>query len=155
MDTRTRRCVFLGYPNGYSGYNLDPQAIFVSRDLVLHEDYFLLRIIHLPFIKRIILFSSTIFRITLMIPTSHSLLIPSRFILSLLSLPLDPPSWPLPITQIIHRQSTRPRKTPSHLHDCHCYIVNSAITKLQSSDSSKSLSTTLICQILYILYRPT
>lgn len=43
FDTRTRRCVFIGYPFGqkaYRLYDLDTNVIFTSRDVIFHETIF-------------------------------------------------------------------------------------------------------------------
>lgn len=40
---RVRTCVFLGYPPGYKGYKLydiEPKQIFISRDVIFHENVF-------------------------------------------------------------------------------------------------------------------
>ncbi|PKH48991.1 hypothetical protein CRG98_050339, partial [Punica granatum] len=45
---RSRRCIFIGYPNGKKGwklYDLDTEEVFVSRDVVFYEDSF-------PFVKK-------------------------------------------------------------------------------------------------------
>lgn len=41
--SRSRKCIFLGYPPGKKGwklYDLDKQTTFVSRDAIFYEDQF-------------------------------------------------------------------------------------------------------------------
>lgn len=43
FQDRARACVFLGYPSGYKGYKLldiQSQAVFISRNVVFHENLF-------------------------------------------------------------------------------------------------------------------
>lgn len=46
FDPRSKACVFLGYPSGYKGYklmDLESNRIFISRNVLFHEDIFPLR----------------------------------------------------------------------------------------------------------------
>lgn len=107
---RAKACIFLGYPAGYKGYklmDLESNNIFISRNVMFHEEVF-------PLLKKNgsrdldELFNS-------MDSESSAPILPS---------PNNPPSPNIPISFPSHPTdsvSSRLKKPPSHLKDYHCY----------------------------------
>lgn len=103
---RSRACIFLGYPSGYKGYklmDLESNKIFISQNVVFHEDLFPLKT-ESPFQVPEWLTPKTSEPPVIHSHPSHS----------------SSPSIPIPPSEI---SKSLVKKVPSHLEDYHCYAL--------------------------------
>jgi len=148
FDPKAKPCIFHGYPfgmKGYKLYDLHLHTVFVSRDVVFHENIF-------PFaLKHPI--SPTDPVLPLPIPIHDSAiplldpLLTNSFPLSSIndspssSSNMNPTTEPcIPsaseITPQPSRKSSRVKHTPGYLHDYHCHIATSTLNPAPSSTAS-------------------
>ncbi|KAL0373952.1 UNVERIFIED_CONTAM: Copia protein [Sesamum radiatum] len=119
LDTRSFKCIFLGYPSGQKGYrlfNLDSQSYLVCRDVIFYEHIF-------PYRSPISVYSGCPLPV---IPVHEDCPSPSPNPPSITNagvspLPSSPASPPSPIVSVQPtRKSTRPTLRPSWLKDFIC-----------------------------------
>ncbi|KAG7554602.1 Retrotransposon Copia-like N-terminal [Arabidopsis suecica] len=122
FQERSKACVFLGYPAGYKGYrlmDLESNKVFISRNVIFHEDVF-------PLAKD----KKSDHSLDFFTPmSSGKLTIPSQISPSSIS--------PSQISPLKH-STTRAKKTPAYLKDFHCYSLNSDVQYPISSNLSYS-----------------
>jgi hypothetical protein len=141
LDSRARKCVFLGFPNDYKGcvlLDLNSREIFISRHVTFHE-----HILPYPLSSNSINPSWEYFQTPAPTSSSSTSLHPTSLDAS--SIPC-PTSHPLPIvpsvsTSPLPRHSTRPKTSPKHLHDYVCYSTNAS--SIPSSGTAHFLSNVL------------
>lgn len=120
---RARACLFLGYPYGYKGYklmDLESNVVFISRNVVFHEEVF-------PMLHKV----------PKDIP--QSVFTPTDSELSITPISSSPPSPPTsPLLSSSSLPSTRSKKPPAYLQDYHCNSLHSDTTFPISSSLSYS-----------------
>ena len=133
FQPRVRTCVFLGYPNGmkaYRLYDIHTKHIFVSRDVIFHEEVFPFRsvtdIASLidPFLDLVLPNPSLDISHTSSTPTSSQHPLPPDPSESSQSIPL--------------RRSSRVHKPPSYLRDFNCHLAS--FSSFPSDNSTYPLS---------------
>jgi hypothetical protein len=146
FDPRAKPCILLGYPYGMKGYklyDLNLHTVFVSRDVVFHENIF-------PFALKYPVFTTDSV-LPLPIPMHESTLplldpLLTNYLPSCSSnqnstsepcissasdiLPLEP-CIPQP-----SRKSSKVKHTPGYLHDYHCHLATSTSDPTSSSTAS-------------------
>lgn len=105
---RSRACIFLGYLIGYKVYklmDLESNKIFISRNIVFHEDLFPLK-------------KDTLFQVPEWLTPKNS----EPSVIHTQSSHSPSPSIPIPPSEI---SKSRVKNVPSHLQDYHCYALPS------------------------------
>jgi hypothetical protein len=133
LNSRARKCVFLGYKSGYKGfvlYDLHSKEIFISRHVTFHDHilpYINFKVTHWEY------FPSKPSPISHNKPDTSSDIHPSSFDVvspdtSSPTLPPPPPEFPSII------RSPRTRHPPSHLKDFVCHASNQSSSSHPSTD---------------------